>query len=116
MRDMATQTRQHVTDVFAVPVKNAELVPVAKPPIRVTEPEPRTLFVRPVPSTGCECDTSVSDTVYDHLQDLVNEHSRHLCVCSPNRADMLRARAEMQAHPGYADYKARRDAAMAAHG
>ena len=126
MRDMATQTRQHVTDVFAVPVKNAELVRVdsgvtakdgliTPSPVRVTEPEPRTLFVRPVPATGCECDQSVDDAVYTHLQDLVNEHSRHLCVCSPNRADMLAARAEMQAHPGYAEYKARRDAAMAAH-
>lgn len=107
-----TVTRQHVTDVFAVPVKNAALVRVDETaPTRIEQPV-RTLFVRPMPATGCECDTDVDDSVRTQLQDLVNEHSRHLCVCSPNREDMLAARAEMHAHPGYAEYKARRDAAM----
>jgi hypothetical protein len=113
---MAVITREQVTDVFAVPVKNAEIARVtAPPPARtrvVREPPPRTIFVRPVPETGCECDTDIDGALYTHLQDLVNEHSRHLCVCSPNRSDMLRAEAEMKAHPGYAEYKARRDAAM----
>jgi len=118
---MTITTRQHVTDVFAVPVKNAALVRVDKPLPHsdVTSQESsgavRNLFVRPMPHTGCECDTDVDDSVRAHLQDLINEHSHHLCVCSPNRADMLRARAEMRAHPGYAEYKARRDAAMAAY-
>ena len=100
---MTITTRQHVTDVFAVPVRNAELVRVDKPATRsdVTEPGAvRTLFVRPMPATGCECDVDLDDPVRAQLQDLVNEHSRHLCVCSPNREDMLRARAEMHAHPG----------------
>jgi hypothetical protein len=112
---MAVITREHVTDVFATPVRNAALVRVDAPPVRSEEPRVRNLFVRPVPSTGCECDAEVDDAARAQLQDLVNEHSRHLCVCSPNRADMLAAKAEMRAHPGYAEYKARRDAAMAAH-
>ena len=114
---MTVITRQHVTDVFATPVREGNLVPVDKPsPTRVTEPEPRTLFVRPMPDTGCECDTDVDDAVRSQIQDLVNEHSRHLCVCSPNRAERLAAQAEMKAHPGYAAYKARRDATMAGYG
>ena len=109
-----TVTRTHVTDVFAVPVRNAALIRI--PDLTEENVEPRTLFVRPMPATGCECDVDLDDPVRTHLQDLVNEHSRHLCVCSPNREDMLAARAEMRAHPGYAEYKARRNAAMAAHG
>lgn len=109
---MAVITREHVTDVFAVPVKNAAIVRVNAPPVRPEDPPVRNLFVRPMPATGCECDAEIDDPVRTQLQDLVNEHSRHLCVCSPNREDMLRARAEMHAHPGWAEYKARRDAAM----
>ena len=84
-------TRQHVTDVFAVPVKNAEIARATAPtPARtrtrvVREPQPRTVFVRPMPATGCECDVEVDDPVRTHLQDLINDHSHHLCVCSPNR-------------------------------
>jgi len=100
-----TLTRQNVTDVTArllSPSTKAELARIAPAPVRQ---EPRTLFTRCVPA----------DAIATELQTLVNEHSHHLCVCSPNREEMLRARAEMQAHPGYAEYKARRDAAMGPH-
>jgi hypothetical protein len=115
-----TEIRTKVTDATArlltPSTKTGEVVRSSTAArTKVTEPEPRTLFVRPMPATGCECDVEIDDPVRAHLQDLVNEHSKHLCVCSPNRADMMAARAEMQAHPGYAEYKARRDAAMAAH-
>jgi len=105
---MTITTRQHVTDVFAVPVRNAEVATVAPPPVREC-------FARPIPREdepeGATLRMAMPKIRQD-LQDLVNEHSHHLCVCSPNREDMLRAKAEMQAHPGYAEYKARRDAAM----
>lgn len=117
---MTVTTRQHVTDVFAVPVQNAELVPVDSGVTTVDgliTPSPartqqRTLFTRVVQGTG---EPVTDDPVRAHLQSLIDKKYEHLCVCSPNRSDMLAADAEMKAHPGYADYKARRDAAMAAH-
>jgi hypothetical protein len=100
-----TVTRVRVTDLLTPSVtRPGQLVRVDAPsPVRVEEPV-RECFTRRIPTATTE------------LQTLVNEYSHHLCVCSPNREDMLRARAEMQAHPGYAEYKARRAAAMAAHG
>jgi hypothetical protein len=103
---MTTTTRQHVTDVFAVPVKSAELVRVDAPPATVEPPPARHLFTRVKP------ESELDDPVRSGLQALIDEHTHHLCVCSPNREEMLRTSAEMRAHPGYADYKARRDAAM----
>jgi len=113
---MTITTRQHVTDVFAVPVKNAALVRVDAPPVQQEAPV-RECFTRrtTIPQAEQLCCDETDDAVRAHLQDLVNEHSHHLCVCSPNREDMLRARAEMHAHPGWAEYKARRDAAMGRH-
>jgi hypothetical protein len=108
-----TITRTHVTNVFAVPVRNAEVVRVAPPPVCPEQPVRECFNTRLVNGSG---EPITDDPVRTHLQDLVNEHSHHLCVCSPNRSDMLAADAEMKAHPGYAEYKARRDAAMAAHG
>jgi hypothetical protein len=103
---MTTTTRQHVTDVFAVPVKSAELVRVDAVPATVDPPPARQCFARAVPHQETD------DPVAQALQELINEHSHHVCVCSPDRSEMLRTKAEMQAHPGYADYKARRDAVM----
>jgi hypothetical protein len=110
-----TVIRQKVTDVTArllTPTAIGEMVRVDTPPV-VHEASVRECFnTRLVNGSG---EPLLEDPVRAHLQTLVNAHSEHLCVCSPNRADMLAARAEMQAHPGYAEYKARRDAAMAAH-
>ena len=103
-----TLTRQNVTDVTArllTPTRAREMVRVDAPPVRQEAPV-RECFTRPIPHEDLD------DPVRTQLQTLVNAHSLHLCVCSPNREEMLRARAEMVAHPGYAEYKARRDAAM----